>query len=360
MKHYDYIYSVVCFSGFYNSDEPRYANRLKDNIQRHLLFVQHYEYAKTKKICVILDQRGPGPAAARMLNELAYEVDAPNIDIHVLGHPNWGMTVGSMWDSFQWCKNNGISSDYWWTFDDDYICNHWKDREELLKTFNMIGQWEVMSWGDWNRDYYIKCWRLGYKIQVGHVDDGVLECLDRLGAKPEHRCWTDGGYYMMKFSDLLELEKQAGCFMKVPNNEDGTKNIITADNDGYGRHGIMYGEVGFPTMMKSRGMTFCAFSGESYLTKRWDRIDLSQCTSKGLSLEWNNPNLNQFYRDLPDDRGPLCLVKVPPLTGIRTFLLQNMHLEPPNFPYQHPEKPTPPRISGQKPVQANQQRRKRR
>jgi hypothetical protein len=333
MKHYDYIYSICCFSGFHGG-EIAHHNRLEGNIFRHLLFVQHYKYARTKKICVILCQRGEDKTTHEMLYRLAKDVTAPNIDVHVITNPNWGMTVGTMWDAFQWCKENKISSDYWWTLDDDYICNHWKEREDLLQNgFNMVGQWEVMSWGDNNREHYIKCWELGYKIPTGHADDGVLQCLNRLDALPEHRCWTDGGHYIMKFSDLLELEKKAGCFMKVPNNKDGTKDIITPDNDGYGRHGIMYGEVGFPTLMKARGMKFCAFSERSYLTDRWDRVDVSQTLTGHLTIEWNNPSKNQFYRDENDHRWHRCMAKVPPFTDIRDFLLSHIELQPKEFPY---------------------------
>jgi hypothetical protein len=270
-----------------------------------------------------------------MLQGLVDTHQAPHLEYHILPGPNWGMTVGALWDAWQWCKKNGITSDYWWTLDDDYICNSWPQRERTLDIdgYLMVGQWETCAFGDWRRDFYIKCWELGYKIPDGGLDVGVIETLKVLKARPEDRSWVDGGFYMMRYDGLQKLEDKVGCFMKCPNNPDGSRMEITVENGGYYEHGIRWGEVGFPTLIKGAGFTFCGFQEGSYLSHKWDRIDISLCVASCLSNYWDDDRFNGFYHDKPDQRGPYCLVKLPVRQNIRSLLLANKHLEPPNFPY---------------------------
>lgn len=243
MIHYDYIYIIPIFT--------RYKN-----IQYHYAFLSQYPRLKNKSILYIIRQCGDSTA-----DEIQQAIEnippAPadrTIDVQLIKNINWGMLVGSLWDGWQYVKQEGITADYVLAMEDDYVYNHWDRHEDALDQgfiysgmFSCIG---LTAPTEDQREMYLRFFKQGYKDVKGDPEDeGAFRLVKELGA--DKRRWTDGGLYFLKYSSLQEIEDKLGIFTKAPYQE-------IKDKEDYAVHGIRYGEIGFPTSLYGRGYKFTA------------------------------------------------------------------------------------------------------
>ncbi len=244
---YDNVYVMVCFSG-------HWEYRTRKNLQTHLQFVNQYSIFHNRKVLFIVSQRGLDSSVSEEINSILQQDKSSNVDTVLLTSMNWGMTVAALWDAWKYCKQKQVVAKYLSCTDDDWLFNHWKAREELIEQEQLVGcgVFTVMQ----NNPDYIVWFKQGYK-EVKVQEPGWAPVLKELNA-PNLR-WTDGAFYYMSYPTLAQIEAKMGCFTKAPQEE------ITRENDGYGIHGIRYGEIGFPTSLYGYGFKFKAYTGSSII-----------------------------------------------------------------------------------------------
>ena len=221
-KHYNYIY-LICVYG--NKEEEQVDFRVKN----HLSFLQRYKYIEDKTKLFVVSQKEENEKTSQIIQSHFDSNKDNKIDTLLLSGPNFGMLVGSLWDTWEYCKKNNISSDYIVSMEDDWIYNRWEIKERLLekcvpRDYNDQRQTKIME-----------------ELRAGHLTE---------------RRWTDGGLYFLKFSSLQEIENRIGKFTKAK------------EPFNYYDHGITYGETGFPTSLTGAGFKFRA---HEYMLLQKDR-----------------------------------------------------------------------------------------
>ncbi len=238
MKHYDYVY-VVCFWG----TDPQCQNR-KTNLTNHMKFLARYPFLKDKSCLMIIGQRGINPDLSAWITEETTKCLTSNISFQLLTGPNWGMLVGTLWDAWKYLEKEQITAQYVLAMEDDWFYNHWGMRSTILDKEPIIylGMFSSIGFSNPESEAQYRRW----------VKQGFKEVCNSTTLR-----WTDGGCYMLKFSSLKRIENVIGCFTKAPK-------VEIVDRNGYGEHGIQYGEVGFPTELHSKGFKFRAFTDVAY------------------------------------------------------------------------------------------------
>lgn len=255
-KHFDYIYIICCYTGRIGENEG-YKNKEKGEewippylINRHLDFLCNYKYLRDndKTTLFIVSHRGPESKTTSLIREyLKLRKLSRNITCELLVNKNWGMLVGSLWDTWKWIETNSITCGYIMAMEQDWLFNHWPHREKHIRDNGLIYSGMFSTIGSIGTDDYYKS-----AVEQGYKTEG--------GWDSEKRRWTDGGLYFLKYKALKEIEDKIGIFTEAPLNEE-----ITLENDGYHNHGIKHGELGFPTRLWKAGFKFAAYIDTAYI-----------------------------------------------------------------------------------------------
>lgn len=278
MPHYDYIYIVSSFTGLhgYNKNYHKYQRRL-ENIQSQLTFLQNYRYRRDnhKSVYFVVSQCGGNKEIEQKTKDILREGASGEISCCYISRYNWGMLPGAFYDAWQQVKAKSITADYVIAICDDWIFNHWEDREALLKAgYSCVGHFSSMGFKDDNAEIYKDWCCRGYKYVDESLGDLHVDAF-KVAAQADKRRWMDGGGYFFSFKALEEMDKVMPLFTRAPRSTDNPQDPKTLEHI-FGEHGVFYGEVGFPTEMWARGFKFTAFTLHGYQTATNDWIDPAQ------------------------------------------------------------------------------------
>jgi hypothetical protein len=225
-----------------------------------------------------------------MIQELVQESKLPSrIEPKILTGPNREMLVGSLWDTWKWVQKEGIQSKYFFAVEDDWLFNHWGEREKVLDLGNIyVGMFSRILPAEEN---YSEFWSLGTKIMEPPAPCEGNRRTRHLLRTDLGRIWTDGGCYFLFGDSLPKIEEAIGRFNKAPEGE------ISCVED-YRTHGVSFGEVGFPTSLYHAGFRFTAFQECGYLTPKGGFQDFSQLNLSKIQIVPED-----FYLDAYDSSG---------------------------------------------------------
>lgn len=242
LSHYDYIY-LTCVS-----------STRTGTIKQHMEFLNHYAYLNKsqKSVLFVISLRGGNSKDKELILEALGQNENPDrLHTILLEHKNWGMLVGALWDVWKEVEKRKITSDFVIAVEDDWLFNHWPEREKQLKENDFI-YLGMFSYIVPSQSRYQQFLKQGYKNDIA---DQRYQKITGVGGE---RRWTDGGLYFLKYSSLKEIENKIGPFSLAP-----------AKFNKY-EHGITFGEVGFPSRLHHAGFKFNVYSGGFYIKdERW-------------------------------------------------------------------------------------------
>jgi len=253
MERYYYIHSICFWEG-----APR-TNNLIEHAKK-IKTIDLSEKSEDKNlliICYSVDSNIDFVDLSRF-DELMKEA-SPTLDILIVPRKNTGGTLGAMWDIWKNILEDKISSKYFGQWEDDYIFNDQNFLEEVQKFFD---QGNVFVGSIWQEDLFDmnEVIKNGYKsffptdkligIMNSFVDPKWSIEDERL---PEYRWCEDP--YIMPFENLKIIENTIGRFTLAPSEESYS----------HFRHGIFFGEVGFPSRLHLSGLNFTGVRQEDLI-----------------------------------------------------------------------------------------------
>jgi len=255
-KHYYHIHSVCFWEG-----APRDTNLLL-HAKRLENAIPDTEDKDTKNLFIVAYSVDCNPKEAD-LSRLAglFEGVGSKVDILICPRPNTGGTVGAMWDVWKYLKKEKITSKYFSQFEDDHLFTSKTLMEDCQPYFDEGYTWvgSIMKESLYDME---EVYEKGYKSfttrdktklagpQINFISDEWSEPRERL---KDYVYIEDP--YIMPFESLQKLEDTLGKFTAAPKHEPYS----------FFRHGIFFGEVGFPSRAYRKGIRFKGLKHESFL-----------------------------------------------------------------------------------------------
>ena len=240
-----------------------HTRRREKNLSRHLGSFLSLDCKKELVICAMVDSYDPVVHNKAKKNIKAYikrliKTHSPqdiDTEITVLTSYNWGGTILGLWMVYRYAYEKYI--DFYCDLPSDFYISHFEEDFNFVEADRVVEIKEIL---DSNSEY----------IYVGETNRSHPSLKGRGEIKKENnrkpmstRCpdreyeeWTDGGFYFSNIERLLTAEKAIGIFHKGDPN--------TQWDHFY--DGVDMGEVGFPTSLVEKNLSFGAIFRGEYLT----------------------------------------------------------------------------------------------
>lgn len=269
MKEYYYIHSVCFWEGSIRDNNLiEHAKKLKS------INISKTKYKKNLLIigyCVDFDNFNKIDLSRfdTLLKEQSEE-----LDIIIFPRKNTGGTTGVMWDVWKNILENKIYSEFFGQWEDDHLFKNENFLEEIKPLFD-LGKIFVGSIHE--NDYWydeIEFKKTGQKV-MPEIPYGIMHDFIKCSSKEERLStyrWCEDPY-IMPYKNLKIIENKIGKFTLAPETEQY----------GYIRHGIFFGEVGFPSRLYLSKLDFCGilFSNNFVFldeTKTHDQLKVERLT----------------------------------------------------------------------------------
>tara|TARA_Y100000004_G_C8841522_1_gene380721 strand:- start:102 stop:860 length:759 start_codon:yes stop_codon:yes gene_type:complete len=230
-KEYYYIYNISYWTG---------NNRL-NNIYEHISYVKSCKEQGKKNLVVISVAEDTEEQEMRSkINSFSKEQD-DDTDIKILYRKNTGGTVRAMWELYKLLEKENVTSKYFCTTEDDFICT--KPVESFQPYFDKGMTWIGSYWFEDSHKDEKEYEKTGIKKMSTNYAP-FLQCSYPEERLPMYR-WTEDPY-IMPFENLKKIEDAIGIFTLAPEQEHFL----------HGRHGVFFGEVGFPSRAYMAGLRY--------------------------------------------------------------------------------------------------------
>ena len=245
-KKYFYIHNISYWHG----------NNRVGNLINHIEAVRDTPLSKNQIgknliiISLIYDEEDKISDMLNFLESQTRNLDGPKVDILILPRYNSGGTARTMWEVYRFLDKNNITSEFFGTWEDDYIFakdNFLDIVEEYLKKGNLFvgaiwtpphitfrGEFGAPPTPEHN---YEKMVKNGHK----YVPPGSTLSFN---TGLEAYKWCEDPY-IMRYENLKKIENLIGRFTVAPQSR-----FVHWD------HGVVHGEVGFPSRLSLAGGKF--------------------------------------------------------------------------------------------------------
>lgn len=241
MKEYYYIHNVCYW----------YGNDRLQNIWKQVEKVKTIRTNPMKKNLFIVSLMCDDVSQEKSLDDIL-EMQDENLDIIVFPQPNSGGTVKSMWNVYKnLLQKESIVGEYFGTWEDDFIFSsptYINDIKDYLDDYLFVGSlWEDMWFLDCPEEF-TKKGKKNFAKNLGnspHKFPGCNPTYEQDQEQLENYYWCEDPY-VMKYENLEKIESLIGQFTLAP----------TEEKYSHCRHGIFFGEVGFPSRLYNAGGNF--------------------------------------------------------------------------------------------------------
>ena len=244
---YYYIHNVCYWHG---NDRPENLWKHADKVKS--IDLTDKEYDKNLLVISLMCDEDE-MMLIKSVNQIM-EVQDDILDVVVFPQPNSGGTVKSMWNVYKHLlQKKSIVSEYFGTWEDDFVFAKPTYIDDIKHHFDEGCLFVGSMWHDeWFKASPEKFRKIGKKtFPLGRKPDRWVEyetprnketCQTQL----HHNYWWCEDPYVMKYENLEKIESLIGKFTLAPDEERYR----------HGRHGIFFGEVGFPTRLHHAGGNF--------------------------------------------------------------------------------------------------------
>lgn len=227
-----FFYGVCFYAG-----KNKRSNLIQHQRCLEQLRINYPHYTFQMVINVMIDSKNIEDRASITENIRNYLKEETGEDSICLHNFNYGGTIAGLYDTFQFMKRSDAIDAYLMYFEEDFYPTNFKFLEESLRQLPehiYIGETTYTA-------------PPFYKDIVSR--GGNAKCHIH-----QHERWTDGGYYFSSFMNLLDIESKIGCFHKGDQH-------IRYDHQ---IDGIDLGEVGFPTLLYHKNLSFIGLRRDLY------------------------------------------------------------------------------------------------
>ena len=237
---YYYIHNVCYWSG---NDRP-------ENLWKHAEKVKSIK--ESNKNLFVISLMCDEEEQANMVDDIM-EVQDDTLDVIVFPQYNSGGTVKAMWNVYKHLlQKKSIISEYFGTWEDDFVFAKSTHIDDIKHHFDngclFVGSMWEDEWFLADPDEFTRKGKKNFTKARGgssSVFHGCCPTNEHHHEQLENYWWCEDPY-VMKYENLEKIESLIGKFTLAPDTERYR----------HGRHGIYFGEVGFPTRLHKAGGNF--------------------------------------------------------------------------------------------------------